>query len=139
MKKVVPLERALEVALYGSKAVGLGQAIRDALPVPSGIALSGDIVEAVAAGDMVALKQIDKLVAKRRMDEGTAAQVRGLLTKGAAGGWIGLETDQPQALFEKLVAQGVDVTDEISEKDYGTDFGVRDPFGNRLRIGHMQR
>ena len=61
MKKVVPLEKALEVALYGSKAVGLGQAIRDALPVPDGIALSGDIVEAVAAGDAVAFKQIDKL------------------------------------------------------------------------------
>ncbi len=61
MKKAVPLEKALEVALYGSKAVGLGQAIRDGLPVPPGVALSGDIVEAVAAGDMVALKQIDKL------------------------------------------------------------------------------
>lgn len=61
MKKVVPLDKALEVGLYGSKAVGLGQAIRDGLPVPPGVALSGDIVEAVAAGDNVALKQIDKL------------------------------------------------------------------------------
>ena len=44
MKRVVPLEKALEVALFGSKAVGLGQAIRDHLPVPPGVALSGDIV-----------------------------------------------------------------------------------------------
>jgi catechol 2,3-dioxygenase-like lactoylglutathione lyase family enzyme len=71
------------------------------------------------------------------MDEATAAQVRDLLTRGAAGGWIALATDQPQALYDKLVAHGVDVTDEISAKDYGTDFGIRDPFGNRLRIGQV--
>jgi pyruvate,water dikinase len=58
MKRVVPLEKALETSLYGSKAVGLGQAIRDGLPVPPGIALSGSIVEAVAAGDEAAIKQI---------------------------------------------------------------------------------
>ncbi len=69
------------------------------------------------------------------MDEATAAQVRDLLTRGAAGGWIALSTDEPQALYDQLVAKGVDITDEISPKSYGTDFGIRDPFGNRLRIG----
>lgn len=69
------------------------------------------------------------------MDEDTAAQVRDLLTRGAAGGWIALSTDEPQAVFDRLVGAGVDVTDEISEKPYGTDFGIRDPFGNRIRIG----
>ena len=34
MKRVVPLEKALDDTLFGSKAVGLGQAIRDGLPVP---------------------------------------------------------------------------------------------------------
>jgi pyruvate,water dikinase len=62
VKRVVPLEKALEVALYGSKAVGLGQAIRDGLPVPPGVALSGAIVEAVAAGDESALERIAKQV-----------------------------------------------------------------------------
>jgi catechol 2,3-dioxygenase-like lactoylglutathione lyase family enzyme len=71
------------------------------------------------------------------MDEATAAQVRDLLTKGAAGGWIALATDDPQATYDALVAKGVDITDEISAKDYGTDFGIRDPFGNRLRIGSL--
>jgi catechol 2,3-dioxygenase-like lactoylglutathione lyase family enzyme len=71
------------------------------------------------------------------MDEAMAAQVRDLLTKGAAGGWIGLATEHPQALFDQLVAKGVDITDEISAKAYGTDFGIRDPFGNRLRIGQI--
>ncbi len=69
------------------------------------------------------------------MDEATAAQVRDLLTRGAAGGWIALSTDEPQALYDQLVAGGVNITDEISPKSYGTDFGIRDPFGNRLRIG----
>ncbi len=51
MNGVVPLEQAHETELYGSKAVGLGQALRDGLPVPPGIALSGAVVEAVAAGE----------------------------------------------------------------------------------------
>jgi catechol 2,3-dioxygenase-like lactoylglutathione lyase family enzyme len=71
------------------------------------------------------------------MDEATALQVRDLLTKGAAGGWIGLATDEPQALYDSLVAKGIDITDEISPKPYGIDFGIRDPFGNRLRIGKI--
>lgn len=71
------------------------------------------------------------------MDEATAAEVRDLLTRGAAGGWLALATDEPQKLYDDLVAKGVDITDEISVKDYGTDFGIRDPFGNRLRIGQV--
>lgn len=71
------------------------------------------------------------------MDEATATQVRDALTKGAAGGWIGLATDDPQRLYDDLVAKGVDITDEISPKPYGPDFGIRDPFGNRLRIGQV--
>jgi pyruvate,water dikinase len=60
VKEVVPLERARETALFGSKAVGLGQAVRDGLPVPPGIALSGAVVEAVAAGKERAVKQVTK-------------------------------------------------------------------------------
>ncbi|MDQ6522261.1 VOC family protein [Nocardioides sp. LHD-245] len=71
------------------------------------------------------------------MDDATAGQVRDLLTRGAAGGWVALATDDAQAMYDDLVAKGVDVTDEISAKDYGTDFGIRDPFGNRIRIGQM--
>src|SRR5206468_7896155 len=58
VRRVVPLEKALEVGLFGSKAVGLGQAIRDGLPVPPGVALSGSIVEAVAAGEESAIDAI---------------------------------------------------------------------------------
>jgi pyruvate,water dikinase len=60
MKRAVPLEKAHEEALYGSKAVGLGQAVRDGLPVPPGIALAGSIVEEVAAGEERAIKEVTK-------------------------------------------------------------------------------
>jgi pyruvate,water dikinase len=62
MKQVVPLEKARDSAIFGSKAVGLGQAIRDGLPVPPGVALSGSIVEAVAAGEQRAINEVSKWV-----------------------------------------------------------------------------
>jgi pyruvate,water dikinase len=62
MKQVVPLEKARDDAIFGSKAVGLGQAIRDGLPVPPGFALSGTIVESVAAGETRAIKEVSKRV-----------------------------------------------------------------------------
>ena len=48
VKKVVPFKKASKTSLFGSKAVGLGDATRHGLPVPPGVALSGDLVEAVA-------------------------------------------------------------------------------------------
>lgn len=71
------------------------------------------------------------------MDEATAAQVRDLVTKGAMGGWLCITTDDARATFETLRDRGVDITDEPSERPYGIDFGVRDPFGNAIRIGQM--
>ncbi len=58
MKDVVPLVRARETAVFGSKAVGLGEAEREGLRVPPGIALSGSVVEAVAAGDERAIARV---------------------------------------------------------------------------------
>lgn len=60
MKQVVPLEKARETGLFGSKAVDLGQAVRGGLPVPPGIALSGDVVESVASGEERAIRQVAK-------------------------------------------------------------------------------
>lgn len=70
-------------------------------------------------------------------DEVTAAQVGDLVTKGSAGGWLGLTTDDAWAAYETLKSRGVEITDEPTEKGYGIDFGIRDPFGNRIRIGQM--
>ena len=50
MSLVVTLAEAHEESQFGAKAIGLGDAVRAGLPVPPGIALAGDIVEAVAAG-----------------------------------------------------------------------------------------
>jgi catechol 2,3-dioxygenase-like lactoylglutathione lyase family enzyme len=71
------------------------------------------------------------------LDDATAAQVRELVSKGAMGGWLCITTDDAQATFETLKDRGVDITDEPSPKPYGIDFGIRDPFGNAIRIGQM--
>ncbi|MFE0592697.1 VOC family protein [Micromonospora echinospora] len=71
------------------------------------------------------------------LDPATAEQVRELLTKGALGGYLFMTTDDAHKTYEDLVAKGVDITDEPAERPYGIDFGIRDPFGNRIRIGQM--
>ena len=63
MKKVVPFKKARETSLYGSKAVGLGDAARQGLPVPPGVALSGDLVEAIASGEDEFIEKVDKAIA----------------------------------------------------------------------------
>ncbi len=71
------------------------------------------------------------------MDPDTAATVRDLLTRGAMGGWLSITTDDAHATFARLRDSGVDITDEPAERPYGIDFGIRDPFGNAIRIGQM--
>ena len=67
-------------------------------------------------------------------DEGTATQIRELITKGALGGLVFI-TDDAQGLYETLKERGVtDFTQEPTEHFYGTDMGLRDPFGNPIRI-----
>lgn len=67
-------------------------------------------------------------------DEATAERIRELVTKGALGGLVFL-TDDAHALYDALRARGVtDFTQEPTEHFYGTDMGVRDPFGNHIRI-----
>lgn len=71
------------------------------------------------------------------LDPATAEQVRELLTKGALGGYLFMTTDDAHKTHEDLVAKGVEITDEPTERPYGIDFGIRDPFGNKIRIGQM--
>ena len=65
--------------------------------------------------------------------EATAAQVRELVTKGALGGLF-LTSDDIHATFAALRDAGVEIAEEPVEQPYGTDFGIRDPFGNHIRI-----
>jgi catechol 2,3-dioxygenase-like lactoylglutathione lyase family enzyme len=74
-----------------------------------------------------------ELVGGPQHDEATAAQVRELVTKGALGGLF-LLSDDVHATYAALVEAGVEVTQEPVQQPYGTDFGIRDPFGNHIRI-----
>jgi pyruvate,water dikinase len=54
----VPLAEARDDSVFGSKAVGLGEAARNGLPLPPGVALAGSLVETVASGDEEAIRQV---------------------------------------------------------------------------------
>jgi catechol 2,3-dioxygenase-like lactoylglutathione lyase family enzyme len=67
-------------------------------------------------------------------DEATAAQIRELISKGAMAGLV-FVSDDVRALYETLREGGVsDFTQEPTDHFYGTDMGLRDPFGNPIRI-----
>ena len=67
-------------------------------------------------------------------DEATAEQLRELVTKGALTGLV-LITDDVRGLYESLKARGfTDFTQEPVDHFYGTDMGLRDPFGNAIRV-----
>jgi catechol 2,3-dioxygenase-like lactoylglutathione lyase family enzyme len=67
-------------------------------------------------------------------DEATADQLRELISKGAMSGLV-FVTDDVRGLYEELRSRGVtDFTQEPTDHFYGTDMGLRDPFGNAIRI-----
>jgi catechol 2,3-dioxygenase-like lactoylglutathione lyase family enzyme len=67
-------------------------------------------------------------------DDATAARIRELVTKGAAGGGLIFATDDCHATYESLRAAGVEFTQEPMKRFYGTDCALRDPFGNSIRF-----
>jgi catechol 2,3-dioxygenase-like lactoylglutathione lyase family enzyme len=68
------------------------------------------------------------------MDPKTAATVREMISKGASGFAAGFTTADARKTYEEFKAKGVEIADDLTERDYGTDFGIRDPFGNHLRV-----
>jgi predicted enzyme related to lactoylglutathione lyase len=68
------------------------------------------------------------------MDETAGRQVRELIAKGASGFTVGFTTKDCRNTYETLRAKGVEFTQEPVEQPYGIDIGVRDPFGNHIRI-----
>ena len=67
-------------------------------------------------------------------DDATAEQLRELITKGALSGLV-FHTDDVRALYDVLQERGVsDFTQEPTDHFYGTDMGIRDPFGNAIRV-----
>ncbi|HEV8053621.1 MAG TPA: VOC family protein [Candidatus Limnocylindrales bacterium] len=66
-------------------------------------------------------------------DAETAAEIRDLVTKGGGNGVI-FNVDDCRATYEALLKKDVEFTQEPTEHFYGIDCGLRDPFGNPLRI-----
>lgn len=71
------------------------------------------------------------------MNEETAAQVREMVSKGASGGHLFFRCDDAYKTHAELKEKGVELTEEPEARDYGIDFGLRDPFGNHIRIGQI--
>jgi catechol 2,3-dioxygenase-like lactoylglutathione lyase family enzyme len=69
-------------------------------------------------------------------DEQTAAQVRALMAKGAAG-TVFLTTDDVRASYDELRGRGVEFSEEPEERPYGIDSGFRDPSGNSFRLSQL--
>ena len=68
----------------------------------------------------------------------TAEQVRELLSKGATGGHLFFRCDDAHKTYAQLKEAGVELTEEPVDQPYGIDFGLRDPFGNHIRIAQMK-
>ena len=66
-------------------------------------------------------------------DEQTAAEIRSLVTKGGGSGVI-FSVDDCRRTYDELLAKGVEFTQEPTEHFYGIDCGIRDPFGNQIRV-----
>jgi len=78
-----------------------------------------------------------ELPAPPSVDEATAQQIRELVSKGATGFTVGFTTDDCRKTYETLKAKGVEFTQEPTEHFYGIDMGLRDPFGNHIRIAQL--
>ncbi len=68
------------------------------------------------------------------LDAKTAEQVRELVSKGATGGHLFFTTADCRQTYKELRARGVEFTEEPTERPYGIDCGLRDPFGNQIRF-----
>jgi uncharacterized glyoxalase superfamily protein PhnB len=70
------------------------------------------------------------------MDDTTRNQVSEVMAKGFAG-TVFLTTDDCQAAYDKMKAQGVEFTEEPHQMPYGIDCGFRDPSGNSVRLTQL--
>jgi len=67
------------------------------------------------------------------VDPETAEQIMTLTAKGVMG-TLFFEVDDCRARFDELVAKGVEVVQEPTERFYGIDAAFRDDSGNHLRM-----
>ena len=69
-------------------------------------------------------------------DEETAAKLKDLMAKGAAGGLF-FAADDVDATYEELKDRGVEFSQEPTDQPYGRDAGFRDPSGNQIRMAQL--
>jgi predicted enzyme related to lactoylglutathione lyase len=68
-----------------------------------------------------------------------AQTVKALLAKGSLSGLV-FETDDVDALFEKVAASGAEVLQEPMDMPYGVrDCAFRDPSGNQVRFNQKAK
>jgi len=119
--------RALRVApdpLELAQGARASQAGKRAQPIPAG---SGP-----TAGRFLGPQLLQ--VARPHVPQPGDAQVRDHVTKGVAGGHLFFTTDDCRKTYKELKARGVEFTEEPTERPYGIDCGLRDPFGNHIRF-----
>lgn len=75
-----------------------------------------------------------ELVGPPNMGPEDAAKMRDLISKGMSGFAVGFTVSDVRALHTRLKDAGVDITQEPTDQFYGTDMGLRDPFGNHIRV-----
>jgi pyruvate, water dikinase len=133
VREVVPLEKARDDSVFGSKAVGLGEAARGGLPLPPGVALAGSIVEAVASGEEKAVKKVAKSV--RSLATPLAVRSSAVDEDGAEASFAG----QHLTLLNVLSAEGVsDALREIwwsANSDSAITYRQRVGLFNRPSVG----
>src|SRR5436190_4901978 len=107
MTGVVPLAEAHDHSVFGSKAVGLGDATRSGLPVPPGVALSGPVVDAVASGEDGAIEEVAQSM--RLLEAPFAVRSSAVGEDGADASFAG------QHITLLNVRSAADLTDALSE------------------------
>ena len=71
-----------------------------------------------------------------QIDDDERQVTAALLRKGVLGA-VFLATDDAAAAHDRLVAEGVEVTQPLTQQSYGLDFAIRDPFGNQVRLAQL--
>lgn len=106
------LEERVDEAAYGGKAAQLAVALRAGLPVPRGVALPVGVVDAIATGDVVAVREVEQATAGLRRPLAVRSSAVG--EDSAAASFAGqhltcLNVGSPAALVEavRLIAASV--------------------------------
>ncbi|HEX6233481.1 MAG TPA: VOC family protein [Jiangellaceae bacterium] len=68
------------------------------------------------------------------VDVEAGERIRELVSKGATGFAVGFSTSDCQKTYETLKERGVEIVDGPTQRPYGIDMELRDPFGNQIRI-----